>query len=436
MSLEAIGGLGFLALFILLFMGMPIGFALGFVGFIGVIFVSGVTASFTQLGLIPYSAVGSYIMSTMPLFVLMGNFASEAGLIQDTYKVAQKWLGFLPGGLSIASIWGCAGFAACTGSSMAAVGTMATTVLPEMLSYGYDTKLATGTVAAGATLGILIPPSIPFIVYGLFASQSIGQLFMAGIIPGIILTIMFCITIIILVRLNPQIGPRGPKASWPERIRILRIIIWPLVLAGMVLGGIWGGIFTPIEAGGMGAFVSFVLLIARRRFTRKNFLDNLRSSANITAMVFLIMVGALIFNQFLAVTNLPSKLAEIVSNLTISRMYIIAGIMVFYLIGGCLMDTLGLMLLTIPIFVPIVSALGFNLVWFGVLIVIQTEMALITPPIGMNVFVLAGMVKQDIPIYTIFRGIFPFVIAMIATLVIVIAFPRLSLLLPSIMIHS
>jgi C4-dicarboxylate transporter DctM subunit len=429
-----IGVVGFVVLFCLLAVGMPIAFAMATIAFAGLVVVGGFTGSLNQLSLTPYSSVASYTMSTIPLFVLMGGLAFTSGLSSDAYRTAYKWIGSWPGGLAMATIGGCAGFAACTGSSVASIGMMTSTALPEMQRYNYDPKLATGCIASGTTLGILIPPSIPFIIYALFASESVGQLFIAGIFPGLLLTGLFMLTIYIMVKWNPSMGPSGPKTTWREKFGALKSTWAMIILVMFVLGGIWGGIFSPIEAGGMGAFGALLIALVRRRLTMPNFIDSLKSVCKTTAMIFAILIGAMMFNYFLALTRLPFLLAHYVAALAVPPIVIIIVMMCFYLIAGCLMDTLGMMVLTLPIFIPIVKSIGVDLVLFGVLTTIMTEMALITPPIGMNVFVLGGM-SGDIPLYTIFRGIAPFLIAMIIGLALIIAFPQIALFLPSTMIR-
>jgi len=335
----------------------------------------------------------------------------------------------------MATIAGCAGFAACTGSSAASVGFMTMSTLPEMERYKYDPKLAAGTVASGATLGILIPPSIPLIVYGLFAQQSVGQLFIAGIIPGIMLTLLFMLTIYIWVKISPSAGPRGPITTWSERFAAL-IPVWPLgILAILVLGGIWGGWFTPVEAGGIGSIGALLLALLKRRLNLKGFFDALTDTVKITGMVFAILIGALMLNYFLALTGLPTLLANMVAESNLSPVVILLLVTIFYIIGGCLMDSMGLMLLTMPILIPIMDAMGINLIMYGILMVIMIEMAEITPPIGINVFILSGMAKH-IPMYTIFKGVLPFFLALLICVILIIAFPQIVTFLPATMMGN
>lgn len=332
----------------------------------------------------------------------------------------------------MATVGGCAGFAACTGSSVACATVMVPVAAPEMKKYGYDAKLSLGCIAAGGTLGILIPPSTPFVVYAMFSEQSIGRLFIAGIIPGILLASLFMITIYILARVNPKLGPRAPKASWRDRFASLKGVWLVGLLAVMVMGGIWGGVFTPGEAGGIGALGAFFIALGKKRLTKGNVLQSLGSTARTTAMIFTIMIGAMIFNRFLAVTKLPFMLSDFVSGLALPTTAILISILFLYLILGCIMDPLAMVVLTLPILLPTLASLGFDLIWFGVLMTVMTEMALITPPIGVTVFVISGM-APDVPMYTIFRGIIPFVITMMVCVAILVAFPQISLFLPSVM---
>lgn len=428
-----IGVLGFVALFALLAMGMHIAFAMTIVAFVGFAVVTGsLKAAMSMLATAPYSIVANYMFTVVPLFVLMGSLAYQGGLITDAYTAAQKWFGRLPGGLAMATVAGCAGFAACTGSSAASVSFMTMSTLPEMERHNYDPKLATGTIASGATLGILIPPSIPLIVYGLFAEQSVGRLFIAGIIPGIILASLFVITIYIWVKLKPSAGPPGEAYTWREKFYSTRHIWSMLALAAIVLGGIWGGIFTPVEAGGIGSVGALLIALIRRKLTIKKFFESVKDTTRICGMVFIILIGAIMLNYFFALTRLPTMLATMVADSNLSPLVILIAITVFYIIGGCLMDTFGLMMLTLPILIPIMNALGIDMIMYGILMVLLIEMAQITPPIGLNVFILSG-VARHIPMYTIFKGIVPFFFAILVMVILLIAFPQLATFLPATM---
>lgn len=426
-----IGVLGFVILFILLAIGMPIGFALSLVALGGTAVVSNnFTAAIGMIGYAPFSIVLSHTWAVIPLFVLMGFFAFNSGMTQNAYRTAFTLLGRLPGGLAISTIFACTFFAACTGSSNSSVSLFASTALPEMERFKYDPRLASGCIASGCTLGILIPPSVPMITYGLFSDTSIGALFMAGVFPGIILSSLFVIAIIIWATINPRVGPKGPSTTWREKLISLRNL-WPVILLmGILFFGLWGGVFTAVEAGGVGAIAA--LLIGIKHITKSKFIESVRETARIAGMLFVIMIGAIMFNYFVAQSGLSTILANAISSSHLSPLVVVIFIMIFYLIGGCLMDSLGLMLLTLPIFIPIVQSIGYNLIVFGIITTIQVEMAAITPPIGINVFVLSGMAKH-IPMQTIFRGIWPFLICMIICLALVLAFPSITLFLPSTM---
>ncbi len=433
MSTEIIGVAGLGLMFMLLAIGMPIGFSLALVSFVGSVVMNGWDVAIGYLSFAPFTVVAEYLWIVIPLYILMGNLAFTSGLTTDIYDFANKWLGRLPGGLAIATIGGCAGFAACTGSSAASVGVVTVTAMPQMKRFNYDNKLASGCIAAGATLGILIPPSIPMVVYGLFAGASIGKLFIAGIIPGAILTGLMILTILIWVKVNPSVGPRGPVVTWREKLSAFKSVWSGILLAAVVLVGIWGGIFTPIEAGGIGAFIAFAIALGRKRLTKASFMKTMKETVRIAAMVMTILIGAMLFNYFIANTRLPFWLANSVANLPVPPQFILLTVMLFYLISGCLMDVLGLMLLTLPIFIPIMKAIGIDLILFGVLTTIATEMAQITPPVGMNVFIVNGM-APDIPMYDIFRGIVPFFVCMLCLIALLISFPQIALFLPSTMI--
>jgi C4-dicarboxylate transporter, DctM subunit len=423
---------GLVVLFLLLAARMPIGFAMALVGFVGASAIIGIDGALSMIGMVPYSEVASYTLSVVPLFLLMGQFAFNSGLSADAYYSAHRWLGHLPGGVAMATIGGCAGFAAVSGSSLAGAATMGMVALPEMRRYKYDMSLATGSIAAGGTLGILIPPSISMVIYGLLTEQSIGKLLIAGIFPGILLTLLFMLTIYVLTRRNPALGPPARKASLTQRLVALKGGWGILVIFAVVMGGMYGGICTATEAAAIGALGCFLFMVGRKRVTRKDFLTGLEDTGRIVGMIFAILIGATIFSNFLALSRLPVELANWIGALPVHRYGILAIILFLYFIMGCLMDILAMVVLTIPIFFPVITHLGFDPIWFGVIIVIMMEQGLITPPIGMNVFVLHGIAK-DVPMYTIFRGILPFLVAMWICLLIVIIFPQIALYLPNAM---
>lgn len=419
-------------LVVVMFSNMPVAFVMGIIGFGGMVILAGWDAGFGVLKTVPYSTVASYDLSTVPLFILMGLFCFYAGLSEDLYFAANKWLGHLPGGLAIATVAGCAGFSAVSGSSMATAATMATVSLPAMKKYGYDPALATGTVAAGGTLGILIPPSLVFIVYGIITGTSIGKLLLAGLIPGIVEAIFYMAVVFILCIRNPRLGPATPRASFKEMVFSLKGVWGVLVLFLLVIGGIYMGIFSPTEAAGIGAFGAFLFAMGRRRLGWESIKNSLKDTGKTTAMMLTILVGAYLLSYFLAVSRLPSATAAAITALSVNRYVTLGGILFTYLILGCLMDSVAMLLLTMPIYFPIITALGFDPIWFGVICVIMVEIGLVTPPVGLNVFVIAGMAK-DVPMGTIFRGITFFVVASALLIVLLTAVPQIALFLPTLM---
>lgn len=434
MSPLLIGGIGLLLLFAILATGLPIGIAMALVGFAGYALITGFPAALIQLQAVPYSSVASYTLTIIPLFVLMGEFAFHSGLISGAYNAAHKWLGQLRGGLALTTIVGCAGFAAICGSSMATASTMTSIAYPEMKRYQYDSKLALGAIACGGTLGILIPPSNVMVIYAIFAEVSIGKLFISGIFPGILMAVLLMLTVVIWTRVVPSAGPAGSKTTFKEKLSSIKSV-WPVVvLAVIVLGGIWTGIMTAMEAAGVGALATFIIGLALRKFTLQNITSSLKATIKTSAMMFLVLIGAMIFNYFIVMSGIPNQLAAFVGNLNLFPLAVLVCIIIVYFFLGMLMDTMAMTVLTLPIFLPLLSSLGFDLIWFGIIFVIMGEMALVTPPIGMNVFVISGMVKE-VPMYTIFRGIFPFVTAMAVCLIIIISFPQIALFLPESMIR-
>lgn len=431
MSPVVIGLIGVAALLILLCAGMWIGFAMMLVGFLGFAYLASFDAALGVLATVPYSTVSQYVIAVVPLFLLMGAIVSNTGIGADLYHTGYKWLGRMPGGLAMATICACAGFAAICGSSMATAATVGKVALPEMERFKYDPKLATGCTASGSTLGILIPPSLAFIAYGILTEQSIGALFMAGIIPGLLLSALFILTIFILTKRHPQIGPAGPKTTFREKVISLKYTWAIFLLFILVIGGIYVGIFTPSEAGAIGAFGAIIVTVVGRRFTLKGFSTALLEAGQICAMVMLLFIGAMIFMRFLAISKLPFELASFIEGLNFHPYVIFGVIVVFYIILGMFMDVMSAVVLTIPIIYPAAMSLGFDPIWFGVVTVIIIEMGLITPPVGMNVFVLSSV--TDVPLRTIYRGVFPFVLAMIFCIILITIFPRLVLFLPGIM---
>lgn len=432
MSPPLIGFLGMIIMLALLFLGMPVGFGMALVGFAGFAYLANFETALGLLRTVPYTGVASYGLSVVPLFVLMGAFCYTAGLSKDLYDTANKWLGHFRGGLSMATVGACAGFAAVSGSSVATAMTMGTVALPEMKRYKYDSALATGSVAAGGTIGILIPPSVALVMYGIITEVSIGRLFLAGFIPGIMEAVFYIVTIYIVCKIHPDYGPSGPKTSIIEKLVSLKNTWAVIVLFLLVIGGIYFGIFSPTEAAGVGAFGAFIFALARRKLGWGEFKQSLIDTVKTTATIFTILIGALILTYFLAVSRLPSELATFISGLEVNKYIIIVGIIVFYVFLGCFFDAVAMILLTIPIFFPMMTAMDFDPIWFGIIIVRVIEMGLITPPIGMNVFIIKG-VAGDVPMKTIFKGIIPFLIADICHVALLVAFPSLALFLPGLM---
>lgn len=432
MTPTVIGLIGIGILLLLFALRVPIAFAMALVGFVGFAYLCGLRAALGIIGTVPFRTVAHYSISVIPLFILMGLFIFYAGVSRELFAAAYKWLGWLPGGLAIATITACAGFAACCGSSPATAATMGAVALPEMHKYNYDSALATGSIAAGGTLGILIPPSVLLILYGIMTEQSIGKLFISGILPGILLAALMIVAIYIKVGRNLHLGPPGPKTNLKEKLISLKGIWTILILFSLVMGGLYLGLFTPAEGGGIGACGALLVMLVKRQLNWQNFTRSLIDTGKTTAMVFAIVIGAMIFGYFLAVTKIPMNMADFVAGLAVPRYVTLGIILLVYLVLGCVMDALAMILVTIPIFYPLVIALGFDPIWFGVIMVIVAEMGLITPPVGVNVFIIAGVAK-DTPLFVIFRGIFPFLMAMIVSLTILIFFPQIVLFLPSLM---
>ena len=432
MSPEMIGILGILCMFILLAFRMYIGMAMALVGFIGLCGLVGVDAGIYILGITPLTEGSSYTLSVIPLFVLMGQFALVSGISADIYKTVYAWMGQLRGGLAMATVMACSGFAAVCGSSLATGATMGMVAIPEMDKYKYDPRLSTGCVAAGGTLGILIPPSIGFILYGILTEESIGKLFMAGFLPGILLAGLFIAAIFIQCRLNPEMGPRGDRTTWGMRFRSLSGTWGMLLLFCVVMGGIYLGVFTPTEAAGVGAFGAFLIALFKGKLTFKTLIHCLLDTGKTTAMIFLIIIGANIFSTFLGLTQIPMGLADFISGLALPRFVILSGILAIYILLGCVMDCYAIMILTVPIIFPLIQTMQFDPIWFGVLMVIVLEVGLITPPVGLNVFVLKAA-APDVPMSTIFKGILPFLTAALLAIVLLTVFPQIALLLPSLM---
>lgn len=431
MSPVETGIIGIIILIAILFSGMHIGVGMGLIGFLGFAYLSGFNSALGVLKTVPYSTFSQFDLSVIPLFILMGAFAFNAGLSEDLYRAVYKWLGHLRGGLAMATVGACACFAAICGSSLATAATLGSVALPEMKKYNYDPALATGSIAAGGTIGILIPPSVILVIYGIITELSIGKLFLAGFIPGILEAIFYMITISILTKINPSLGPRGPKTTLGEKFIAVSKTWEVFFLFLLVIGGIYLGVFTPNEAAGVGACGALVFGLLRKKLKWKNFKESFIDTGKTTGMIFLIIFGAMLLGYFLSVAKLPAELARFVSELPVNRYVILIMILIVFLLLGCVMDSMAIVLLTVPIFYPLILKLGFDPIWFGILVTRMTEIGLITPPVGLNVYIIKGI--SDVPMGTIFKGIIPFLIADLFEVALLIAIPELSLFLPSLM---
>lgn len=429
-----VGVAGIMLMVLLLLLRMNIGFAMGIVGFGGFVLLTSFSAGISMIGMVAYKTGSSYTLTVIPLFILMGLFSNSSRMGYDLYQAVYRWIGFLPGGLAMATVMACAGFAAISGSSLATAAIMGMVALPEMKRFNYDSALATGCVAAGGTLGILIPPSTIMIIYGILTEQPIGTLFIAGILPGILLTFLFLGTIYLLTRKNPLLAPAGPNFPWRERFAALKNTGGVIFLFVLVIGGLYTGWFSPTEAAGVGAFGALIIALVKRRLNRKSLFSALYETTLTTAMVFTILIGANILGYFMTVSQIPESLARLIVGLGLNRYLVMSIICIIYIILGCLMEGMAIMVLTLPVVFPIVVQMGFDPIWFGVVITIFIEMGLITPPVGVNVFVISGIAK-DIPMYTIFRGVMPFFAAMVICLILLIIFPQIALFLPQTMGH-
>jgi len=430
MSADAVAILGFIALFALMLLRVPVGMAMGLVGVSGYAYLTGAMPALKMVGQTSMRTVTDYTFGVIPMFLLMGAFVSASGVSRELFQAANTFVGHLRGGLGLATIGACGGFAAISGSSVATAATFSTVAYPEMRRFGYPQSFATGVIAAGGTLGAMLPPSTVLAVYGIITQQDIGKLFVAGILPGLLAMSMYMMTIFIIGALAPKFLPAGKPATWAERLKGVRDVWAPLVLFAFVIGGLYGGLFTPTEAGGMGAGGAFVLGLLRRRLSRRQILDSLLQATRTAAAVFTVLIGALLFGYFLTITQVPQKLTTFLTGLGIGNYGVLILIMLAYLVLGCLMDAMAMIILTVPIVFPVITELGFDPIWFGVIIVMTVELGLIHPPVGMNVFVIKSVVK-DVSFSTIFKGVLPFVATDIIRLAILIAFPIIALYLPS-----
>jgi len=429
-SAVQVGILGCIALIVLLAASMPVAFAMAIAGLAGFAYLVSTEASLAMTRADFYETMSSYSLTVIPLFVLMGQICFHVGISRRLFHTAYVWLGALPGGLAMATVGACTAFGAICGSGPATAATMAAVALPEMRRYGYSMELGSGAVAAGGSLGMLIPPSVVFIVYAIITEQSIGKLFIAGVIPGLFIAALFCATIYINCVRRPELGPKGPKTTWREKMMSLAGVAETLILFIIVMGGMFTGFFTATEAAAIGAAGSLGIAAAKRQLTLKMLTRSLLETVRTSCMVLIIVAGAVVFGHFLARTRIPFELANWLGALPLPGWAIIFFIIIFYLIAGCFVDALALVLLTVPIFYPVIVKLGYDPIWFGVMIVVVTQMGVISPPVGVNVYVVSGM-ERDIPLSTVFRGAMPFLLALIIASVILTFFPEISLFLPN-----
>jgi tripartite ATP-independent transporter DctM subunit len=415
---------------VLFFLGMPVGFAMGIVGFCGFWYVVSFKAALNMAGADMWATFSKYGLTVVPLFILMGYLAFNSGIAERLYNAAYKWFGHWRGGLAIATIGADELFAAICGSNTATAATMGTVALPQMKKYNYDTRLSSGTVVTGGTLGTVMPPSVVLIIIGLQTEQSIVKLFLGGILPAIVLGILFVLTIFVLCRLNPEFGPAGPKTSLKEKIKSLTGIIEAIAIFILVIGGLYAGIFTPTEAGAVGVLFTLIVTAATRRLTWKGLVSSMIETLKISCMVFFLVTGAIIFGRFLAITRLPFMVADFASTLPVSPFTVLAIVLLIYLVGGCFVDSLGFLVLTIPIFFPLGMALGFDPIWYAIILTMVTTMGAITPPVGVNIYVVKAL-APEIGLGTIFKSVSFFLLACIICIIILIVFPQIVLVIPA-----
>jgi C4-dicarboxylate transporter, DctM subunit len=430
MTQEVIAALGFVVLFVLMLLRVPIGIAMGVVGVLGFAALASFFPAFNLLAQSPIRVSTDWDLAVVPMFILMGSFATASGMSRELFHVSNVWLGHRRGGLAMATITACAGFSAINGSSVATAATMTQVALPEMKRAGYEPGFATGTIAAGGTLGIMIPPSVMFIIYGTLTEVDVSKLLVAGILPGIVGTILYINAVQVMGILRPGSMPRGERSPWRERILSLRDVWATLLLFVFCIGGMFAGWFTATEAAGMGAGGAFLLGVARRRLSPSAVMNCLVESVRTTAAIFTIVIGAFLFGYFLVITQTTQNVTAWLLSLPLGPYGILALILLMYIVLGAIMDELAMILLTIPIIFPVILQLGFDPIWFGVIVVMVVELGMIMPPIGMNVFVINSLAR-DVPLWTIYRGVTPFILSDLVRLAILVAFPWLSLVLPS-----
>jgi C4-dicarboxylate transporter, DctM subunit len=420
--------LGFAVMLGLMALRLPLALAMAVVGFVGLGLMRSWPAAVASTSQVVFETGSMYLLSVVPLFVLMGNLVTRAGMSRELFQLAYTFIGHLRGGLAMSTVTACAGFGAICGSSLATAATMSKVAYPPMKKLGYSDAISSGAIAAGGTLGIMIPPSTVFVLYGIITDVNIGKLFAAGIIPGILCAVLMCLGIYVVALRDPHAAPAGPRSTWAERFSAIKDIWAVVALFILVMGGIYGGIFTATEGAGIGAFGGFCFALARRTLTWRTLLDTLAESARTTAMIFTILIGAMIFSNFMNYTTFPNDLKTFVSQFNVNPIWVVVAICAIYVLLGMVMEELAIVLLTVPIFFPLITGLGFDGVWFGVLIVMVVMLGLITPPVGLNLFVVNALLPS-VGMKTLFRGIWPFVFAQLICLALLIAFPSLSLFL-------
>ena len=426
------GTIALLAMIALTFLGVPIAYALVGVAVVGNVLLVGWPQTAMQTFLITWEMGTNFLLIAVPLFVFVGQLAFHTRIAADLYDCVYKWFGRLPGGIAVTATIASAAFGAVTGSSVAAVATMGAMVMPEMRRYGYDNRLATGSLSSAGTLAIMIPPSIPMVVYGLWTETSVGKLFIAGILPGILLTVGFCGWIVVRCLISPQMGPAGPAYPWGERVRALVRLLPTLLVFAVILGGIYGGVFTPTEASAIGAVSVIVVALCMRRLTWQNLKTTLQQTGTISAMIYAILFSGVLMSRLLAQTDLTPAMVNFITRQSPNPYVILFFFTIMYIFLGMILDTLGMIVLTLPFVFPVVKSLGFDPIWFGVYMTLMQEVAMLTPPIGLNVFVMAK-IAPDVPMVDIFRGVTPFVIICLAAVLLLTAFPSIALWLPSLM---
>jgi C4-dicarboxylate transporter DctM subunit len=430
----SIGIISMVVLVILVLLNMPVGFVMALVGFVGVIFISGWDVALSVATLSPFRHASNYLYSIFPLFIVMGWLASAGGLSTDAFTVLNRWIGRVRGGLAMATTWTCTAFGAVCGDAIVTAATMVPMALPAMREHKYSEEMSTGVIAAGGGIGFLIPPSLAFIIYGIITETSIGLLFIAGVFPGILCSILYCLAIYIACRRNPKAGPPGVSFPFREMIKVPPGGVAMIVLIVVVIGGIYGGWFTPTEAGAIGAAGALVLAIALRRLNRNNFRNTLSEAGRATGMFAMLIIGIMIFSNMVALSGVPHKIVEFVTVMNLPPMVVLVGILIFFIVLGLFLEIFSMIMVFIPVFNPLLVAMGFDPIWMGVLVVVTILIGQISPPVGIVVYAMSGIIR-DVPVWTIFKGVIPFLVATIIALVILVAVPQISLFLPGLMLR-